>query len=161
MSTTKTQSTSPQIEKFEKKKEAVKKFQIIKIYNEIDLTKAIEIAKKKPLKSRKPKKGISSDVMIQDFNVMDVFTDTNVGEGSIRDFINDCHPSLKSFISHNVPKKITASCGKLTIVTKNDIRLVVQTISHNEKHIKMIDSKKTIIFNGITHYDVKKVERKK
>lgn len=130
----------------------------IKIYSNVDLTKAINIAKKekpsvKALKVRTIKKSKSykeEEITITDSSVL------NTQENSIKQYIDECHPNIRKFIDYNPFSSVKANAGQLTIVTKNKLRVVITTIGKFERHVKITDKNKNVLFNEKTSVIIKK-----
>jgi hypothetical protein len=130
----------------------------IKIFNKIDLTKAVKKAKEtkelKPVvykaKVKKSKNYVEEPVTIGQTDLL------SIEEGSIRKYIDECHPEVKDFIHENHAETITAKCGQLIIVTRNKMRIVITTTGKFQRKVLITDKNKVVLFNDITEVKFKK-----
>lgn len=138
----------------EPKQETKPKTVVKRIFKPIDITNAIKKAKTVPKKeAKKGKKYKSSFAKEKDDYTIVSISDRQLieaHESSIQKYLNECHPDIKTFIESNEIKKLTAAPGTLTVVTKNNFRVVIKTTSANEKHVKITDAKKKVLFDAKT-----------
>lgn len=125
----------------------------IKIFNIIDLTKARKKAKEeqsrktivfKVKKTKVSKNYIEEPITIGQDSIL------KAQEGSIQQFLNECHPEVRQFINENHPTSFTAKCGQLIVTTRNKVRVIITTIGKFQKKVSIIDRHKNILFNNIT-----------
>ena len=125
-----------------------------RVFKPIDITtvtkKANATPKKETKKTTKYKPTKTKDIT----PIAEVLTGERVlletQEGSIQKFLNECHPDIKTFIEGNEIKKVTAKCGNLIVVTKNNFRVDVKIISAYQKLVKITDNKGRVLFNDKT-----------
>lgn len=134
-------------------------------FKPIDITKAIEVAKKskktetKVKTKYKPKKeSENTQVLISDRQLIEP------AEGSIAKYINESHPDIRTFLEKAEIKGVSAKIDELVINTKNNLRVVIRTISHCKRFVSIQDKKKKFLFKGVTSFETikpKKAEVKK
>lgn len=136
-------------------------FKLIKIFSSVDLTKANKKAKDTEDKHSivfKTKRAKVSKNYKEELITIHENTSLEVQDGSIQSFINECHPEIKEFIGKNHPKSYSAKCGQLTIITRNSMRIIVTTMGQFNKHVKITDKDKNILFDNITGFQFKHIE---
>ena len=122
-------------------------------FSPINITLALKKAKatvkkesKKNTKFRPTEK--KSKDYFSDYAIVNEHSAIETMDGSIRKYLNECHPDINKFIEENEIKKLVAQCGCLTITTKNDFRVTIKTVSAHQKHVHIVDRKKNILFTG-------------
>lgn len=135
---------------------------IKKIFNIIDLTRANNIAKiSKPKESLKEvyankvktsKNYIETDVTIN--------SDTLLASqpGSVKKFIDECHPDIKKFIMENKPASIKATIGELVVMTRNGFTIRVSTTGLNTRFVTITDRRRNLVFRDETKCIIKHQE---
>lgn len=124
------------------------------IFNKIDLTRAITVASKEKIKKKhervlkvKVKKSKSYKEVEAEITEKTILDANN---NSIGSYIEECHPDIRRFIGSNGIGIVTAKCGELTVITRNDLRVVIKTISASSRKVKISDKRGKILFDEIT-----------
>lgn len=127
------------------------------VFKPIDITlanKKAKIAVKKETKknTRFKTTELKKKEILENVNLITIKEDTNIetSENSIQRYINECHPDIRTFIKTNEIKKVNANCAELTIVTKNNFRVHIKTISDYERKVLITDNKRKVLFNNKT-----------
>lgn len=132
----------------------------IRLFNTIDLTKAIKAAKEaKPKESLKRVYNIHPKVSKhyrEDEVTITSDTILALQPGSVKKFIDECHPDVKKFIIENHSASIKSTIDALIIVTRNGFTVRVSTTGINTRLVVITDKKKNILFNGLTTVTIKK-----
>lgn len=125
-----------------------------RVFKPIDITtvtkKANTTPKKETKKNTKYKPSKTKDVTPIAEILTGERTIIEAQEGSIQKYLNECHPDIRTFIESNEIKKVTAKCSNLVVVTKNNFRVDIKTISAYEKLVKITDHKGKVLFNDKT-----------
>lgn len=69
-------------------------------------------------------------------------------DGSVQDFLNECHPDVKDFIDTNKPVKYTAEAGRLIVTTANKFRIEVKITGKHTRQVTIKDNRRETIYNG-------------
>lgn len=69
-------------------------------------------------------------------------------EGSVQDFLDECHPDVRNFIETNRPSKYIAETGRLLVVTQNRFRIEIKITGKYTRQVVIKDNRRKIIYNG-------------
>lgn len=154
---TTTKEKSPEVAKYlakkEKAKEVVKKKPEFKrIFNFIDLTSVVnKVATIKKVKPKTTTKYKHTSAKELGYVLPTIFetTELQVNPNSIRKFLNECHSDVQTLINKNEFKSIKATCDDLTVITRNNLRIIICALGEYERKIT-ITHKKELLFEGKT-----------
>lgn len=126
---------------------------IVRRFSFIDLTAAIEASNQsKPSKNAGSKTRFKMTATKEKNWVIpnpDALTIETMS-GSIRRFINECHPDVQKFINKGEIKSVKAGAGEMTINTKNGMRVVISVEGARTRRIKITQGKKVLFDNSTT-----------
>lgn len=125
----------------------------VPIFNITPLTNVSAKASKTPKKPKATvtvkirKKPSQIDLKYADIHQVGENYVFNAETGSIQEYINLCHPDIRTLINNNEITSVKAEVGNLIVVTRNDLRISIKNTGKYEREITIKD-KRNVIYKG-------------
>lgn len=145
------------MENKESSKEEVK---VTKLFNKIDLTAVKSKSRTaKPIHNKITKiKVKTSKNYEQGKQLISLETFLETQPNSVKDYINECHDDIKTFIREQQAHSIKSMAGGLIILTRNKFRIEIKTVSINKRSVQITGPKKEKWFYMTESKEVKSLK---
>ena len=124
---------------------------VTRLFNKIDLTKAVKKAKEeKPVVKRVMKAKVKVGKNYKEEKNVSFDTFFKSQPGSVQDYLNECHPDVRTFIKNNEACSIKGEPGKLIILTRNKFRVEISDVGVGERKVRITDKRGEILSEAVT-----------
>lgn len=120
------------------------------------LFKIVDPIKVKPKKKKEPKQEVKPVTKKKEEKLMPSDTFLKLQSQSVQDYIDECHPDLRTFILLNEAYSIKGQPGKLTILTRTSYRVEISDLNARQRRITITDKKGNKVSDEITELSRKK-----